>query len=123
MLVFALLVLLSVDGETPDPSSALPGPDHVPDDRAAEQLFRKGVAAYGARDFSKAIELFTAAHRITKAPQILFDLGQAYRGLGACLRARESFEEFSAAAPAGDPLLPRARQRQAELATCAAAEA
>jgi tetratricopeptide (TPR) repeat protein len=119
-LQLALLMALSAAVETPAVGPAPPVVEPAPENRGAEQLFRKGVAAYGAGDFRSAIDLFEAAYRISKAREIRFDIGQAYRSLGECRAALDNFDAFVAAAPPDDPLLPKAKARQAELATCAA---
>jgi hypothetical protein len=87
----------------------------------AERLFQEGLKAYDAREFDRAIEAFEAAHRLSALPEILFDIGMAHRALGDCPRAVRSFDAFIKAVPADDPLLPRARERRAELAPCPAA--
>jgi hypothetical protein len=80
------------------------------------------VAAYDAGDYKSAIELFTTAHRLSKAPEILFDIGQAFRALGDCHKAVENFDAFIAVAPTDDPLLAKAKMRRSELASCAGAD-
>jgi hypothetical protein len=87
----------------------------------AERLFQQGLKAYDAREFARAIESFEAAYRLAPLPEILFDIGMAQRGLGDCPRAAKAFDAFIAAVPSSDPLLPRARERRAELGSCAAA--
>ena len=87
---------------------------------AAEGLFQQAVAAYDARDYRRAIDLFTAAHKASPIPEILFDIGQAYRALGDCRSAIAAYDAFAAAAPSDHPLLPRVNARRAELRSCAA---
>jgi tetratricopeptide (TPR) repeat protein len=89
----------------------------------AEALFREGLKAYDAKQFRRAIESFEGAYRLSPLPEILFDIAMARRALGDCPRAADAFDAFIAAAPAGDPLLARARARRAELGSCAAATA
>jgi tetratricopeptide (TPR) repeat protein len=113
-----LLVVLATAGTAPPAPSPAPPPEASDN---GEALFRRGVAAYDAGDYKNAIELFTAAHRLSKAPEILFDIAQSYRALGDCRQAVEGFDAFIAAAPADDPLLAKAKVRRGELAACAGA--
>jgi len=79
------------------------------------------LKAYDAKEYARAIESFEAAHKLSRLPEILFDIAMAHRALGDCRRAAEGFEAFIAAAPTDDPLLARARARRADLGSCAAA--
>jgi tetratricopeptide (TPR) repeat protein len=114
-----LLMMLAAAGGPPASGSSEPPAPAAAD---GDALFRRGVAAYDAGDYKGAIEAFTAAHRLSKAPEILFDIGQAFRALGDCRQAAESFDAFIAAAAADDPLLAKAKARRSELASCAAAD-
>jgi hypothetical protein len=118
LLLAARVVALASDGETAAPPST-PEPHEVED---AQALFRKGVAAYDTHDYVRAIELFRHAYQSSRAPEILFDIGQAYRALGDCRQALGSFDEFIAAVAGDDPLLPRVRSLRQESAACAATE-
>ena len=115
-----LLVMLASVGDAP-PGASLAPPAEASDTNG-EVLFGRAVAAYDAGDYKNAIALFTAAHRLSKAPEILFDIGQAYRVLGDCRQAVENFDSFIAAAPADDPLLAKAKTRRGEMASCAGAD-
>jgi hypothetical protein len=77
------------------------------------------VTAYDAREFSRAIDFFKRAYELSKAPQILFDIGQSYRSLGDCHKAFDAFGAFIAVAAPDDPLVVKARARQIDLRTCA----
>lgn len=96
-------------------------PATPPGNAQAEALFKDGLEAYDAREFTRAIELFEAAYQLEPLPEILFDVAMAHRALGDCQRAAASFDGFIAAVSPGDPLLPRARARRKELETCAPA--
>jgi len=109
------LTLVLPDALTGELQPAPAAPATADEDASAESLFRQGVEAYDARDFVHAIEKFNASYRLSRAPAILFDIGQAYGGLGDCRHALESFDAFVAAAGPDDPLVARARARQAEL--------
>jgi tetratricopeptide (TPR) repeat protein len=119
MTAAATILVLMLASVGAAPAAAPLAPPIEPSDTNGEALFRRGVAAYDAGDYKNAIALFTAAHRLSGAPEILFDIGQAFRALGDCRQAVESFDAFVAAASADDPLLPKARARRSELAPCA----
>src|SRR5262245_19182303 len=61
-----------------------PGPDAL---ERARQLYVDGSAHYGAGRYDEAIQLFLEAHRLSRLPAILFNLGQAYRLKGDCKEA------------------------------------
>lgn len=122
MIAAVLGILLVAGGEPAEAPAALPAPEKG-SISGGEALFRRGVAAYDAHDYQEAITLFNAAYSVSNAPEILFDIGQAYRAMGDCRHALESFDAFVAAAPKGDPLLGKAEARQTELQSCAAAQA
>lgn len=115
-----VLMLASADETRADAPVAPPAEATEP---GGEALFRQAVAAYDASDYKRAIELFSAAHRLSKAPEILFDIAQAYRAMGDCRKAVEHFDAFIAAAPADDPLLAKAKTRRRDLAPCSVADA
>jgi tetratricopeptide (TPR) repeat protein len=121
MIGVVLAVLLVASGEPAEAPAALPAPEQG-SISGGEALFRRGVAAYDARNYQEAITLFNAAYSVSKAPEILFDIGQAYRAMGDCRRALESFDAFVAAAPSGDQLLAKAEARQNELRSCVAVQ-
>ncbi|HET6151068.1 MAG TPA: hypothetical protein VFH68_26265 [Polyangia bacterium] len=88
-------------------------------DATGEPIFRAAVSAYDVRDFARAAELFESAYRISKAPAILFDLGQAHRAQGNCRSALDAYDRFLLAAGPADPLRERVQARRAELQACA----
>jgi hypothetical protein len=103
------------DTPTDEIHAAPAAPQKSDEGATAESLFRQGVQAYDAHDYVHAIERFRASYRLSRAPAILFDIGQAYGALGDCRHALENFDAFVAAAGPDDPLVARARARQAEL--------
>ena len=112
-MIAAVLAALCLLGATEAPPPVQAGGE-------AERLFQQGLKAYDAREFTRAIAAFEAAYQLTPMPEILFDIGMAHRALGDCRLAAKSFDDFIRAAAPGDPLLSRARERRAELASCAA---
>jgi len=112
-LIAAVLAAVCLLAATAEPPPAGAGGE-------AEKLFQQGLKAYDAGEFARALEAFEAAHRLTAMPEILFDIGMTYRALGDCRRAVKAFDDFIHAVAPGDPLLARARDRRAELGSCAA---
>jgi len=112
-LIAAVLAAVCLLAATAEPPPAGPGGE-------AEKLFQQGLKAYDAGELARALEAFEAAHRLTPMPEILFDIGMTYRALGDCRRAAKAFDDFIHVGAPGDPLLARARDRRAELASCAA---
>lgn len=67
----------------------------------ARDLHRRGSAAYDLGDFDGAIAAFQAAYRLSPAPGLLFNLGQAYRAKGGigCADALRSYTAYLRALP------------------------
>jgi tetratricopeptide (TPR) repeat protein len=99
-------------------AQATPAAD-TPRAPGAEELFRRGVAAYDRHEYESASQLFQQAYRLSNAPKLLFNIGQALYALGKCDEALERFDELLARVPGGDPLVPRARARRDEMRDCA----
>ena len=62
----------------------------------ARGLMQEGARHYKNGEYEEALEKFQAAHRAFANPRILFNLGQAYRGLGRYVDSIESFQRFLA---------------------------
>src|SRR5262249_1937161 len=58
--------------------------------------FREAMADYDSGNYDRAIESFKAAHRLTRAPELLFNIAQAYRrkGPAGCKDALDFFESY-----------------------------
>jgi tetratricopeptide (TPR) repeat protein len=70
------------------------------DDKAeATRLFREAMAEYDRENYDQAIESFKAAYRLTRAPELLFNIAQAYRRKGpvGCKDALDYFESYERA--------------------------
>ncbi len=65
----------------------------------SEQLFQKGKAAFGAGNLTEALEAFTQARSLDKAPELLLNIAQCNRGLGRRAEAIAALEAFLAQAP------------------------
>jgi tetratricopeptide (TPR) repeat protein len=55
-----------------------------------------GAALYQRGEYQQALEHFLAAHATYPSPKILFNIGQAHRGLGNRADATAAFERFLA---------------------------
>jgi hypothetical protein len=117
--VLTWIALLAQVAAAPATTAAPGTPSATPANAQAEGLFKEGLKAYDAREFTRAIELFETAYQLQSLPEILFDVAMAHRALGDCQSAAASFDRFIAAVSPDDPLLPRARSRRKELETCA----
>jgi hypothetical protein len=60
----------------------------------ARALMQEGARHYSRGDYEAALEKFQAAHRAFANPRILFNMGQAYRGLGRYVESIEAFQRF-----------------------------
>ena len=91
-----------------------------PDDQARSRaLYDQGSRAYQDGDYPRAVELFTAAYELSRAPAILFNIAQAHRLGGDCEQAlvyyRRSLAEEPDAANRAE-----VEERIAEMERCAA---
>ncbi len=82
---------------------------------AAARAFWNAKQAYDAGNFAEARDQFQRAYQLTKHPDLLYDLGQAYRRMGECASARQAYEQFLRLAPSS-PLAPRATKHLGSLA-------
>jgi hypothetical protein len=70
---------------------------------AARVLGEEGFDALDAKDYPKALDLFTRAEELHHAPTLLVGRARALRGLGRLVEARESYQRALR-----DPLVPDA---------------
>jgi len=71
-------------------------------DDSAKQLYDDGLRAYDAGDYARAIESWKKSYAMSKAPLLLFDLGQAYRLSGDCDKAMTYYDDYRRAQPRPD---------------------
>lgn len=88
---------------------------HAPVARAAprdlfHQHYDRGVAAYKARDYARAITAFQAAYELRQLPRLLFNLAQAERQQGDAAAALVHYERYLRL----DPDLGPAERREVE---------
>ena len=65
----------------------------------SDELFQKGKAAFGAGNLTEALDAFTQARKIDKAPELLLNIAQCNRGLGRRAEAIAALEAFLQEAP------------------------
>ena len=65
----------------------------------SDELFQKGKAAFGAGKLTEALDAFTQARKIDKAPELLLNIAQCNRGLGRRAEAIAALEAFLQEAP------------------------
>ncbi len=88
--LLGLLGLLVLLGPL-DSASAAPS-----EDAAFREQYLRAAKLYAEKDYAAAIPALLAAYAITPAPQLLFNIGQAYRRLEKWSTARVYFEMYSA---------------------------
>ncbi len=76
-------------------AAAQPGPDDQ-----ARALYREGFDHYQRAEYQAAIDAWSEAYRLSNAPMLLFNIGQAYRLAGDCAHAMEFYDRYRSAEPA-----------------------
>src|SRR4026209_2234297 len=78
-----------------------PGADAQPagDKQKAKELYIKGNTQYNLGRWKEAIDLFTQAYEAYDNPDLLFNIGQAYRQDGNCSRAIFFYKRYLALKP------------------------
>src|SRR5262245_48046586 len=69
----------------------------------AKSMLNQGLQLLDRNDYAGALERFERAYKLVPSPKILFNLGEAYRGLGRNAEALRSFEGFLDLAPDAPP--------------------
>ncbi len=95
MLVF--LIPVSASAQPARSSPATPASE-----AEVRRLYADGAAHFDAKRYALAIESFRKAHELSGAPELLFNLGQAYRMSGptGCAEARSAYEAYLRELPA-----------------------
>lgn len=84
------------------------------DTTTAASVFWEGKRLYDEGQFDQARERFEQAYRLVHDPTLLYNIGQSYRQLGDCPKAKSAYLQFRDKAP-DSPLAARAREHLAEL--------
>lgn len=69
----------------------------------AEVHYRRGLAAYDAKNFQEAIREFQTAYKVRQLPRILLNIGQVYRKLGMASTALKFYEHYLRVEPKPKP--------------------
>jgi tetratricopeptide (TPR) repeat protein len=94
-------------------------------DQRVVQLNEQGSALYAAGDFRRAVELFIQAYAVDQDPNLLFNIGSCYEGLGdveAALEKYRAFLDAPNADPEGRPRAERAIERLMQASAAPAPE-
>ncbi len=91
----------------------------LPEASEAARLYEEGQRYFRIADYGPAIERLKAAYLKAPLPELLYDLGQAFRLKGDCAEALSFYRRFAAAAPPG-PRLERTKARIADMEQCVA---
>jgi hypothetical protein len=102
----ALVLLLVARTAAANPSNA--------DVDRARVYFERGKALYEAHDYKRAVEEYLEAYKIASFPELIFNIGQAYRLSNNDAEALKSYDLFLQQQPTG-PLADEARAHVLEL--------
>jgi tetratricopeptide (TPR) repeat protein len=116
IVVALVLTTTSLAGAQPtsEPAPVRPGDA----DKVAKAKAASAKAHFDRGDYAVAVEEYREAYRLVPSPGLLFNLGQAYRLLGACAEAVEAYREYLRLVP-DSPHLETARQNLAASEVCA----
>lgn len=87
-------------------------------EEAAKEQAARAKAAFDRGDYAVAVEAYREAYRLVPSPGLLYNLGQAYRLLGACAEAAEAYREYLRLVPES-PYRATAEQNLAAAEVCA----
>lgn len=87
-----LAVLLLAFTAHADPAP-VPGTTSEPQHRA-QDLFNKGRIQYDLGEYQRSIELFRESYALSGEPYLLYNIAQAHRLSGDCVRALEGYRQF-----------------------------
>lgn len=71
------------------------------EEREALVHYEEGIKRYNLAQYDLAIESFQAAYLRTKAPELLYNIAQAYRLKGACTPSLQFYRNYLRTAPPG----------------------
>lgn len=86
-------------------------------DPEARRLYEQALVHFKAGGFDEAIEKLQAAYLIAPAPELLYNLGQAYRRKGDCTRSLDFYRRFLESGPEANAR-ERALRHKAEMEAC-----
>ncbi len=89
------------------------------DEPEARQLSDQGLESYRRGEYDQAIDRFKEAYVLSRLPDLLYDLAQAYRRKGDCAHARSAYRSYLEFDPAAYNR-PRVEERVLEMQRCEA---
>ncbi len=84
---------------TPAASTPPAGDDKAANLKRAEELFRNGERLYTEGSYESAILAFQECYELSKEPQLLYNIGNAYERLGDFANSRRYLDQYRAFAP------------------------
>lgn len=87
-------------------------------ERAAKEKATSAKAAFDRGDYAVAVDEYREAYRLVPSPGLLYNLGQAYRLVGACAEASDAYREYLRLVPES-PYRATAEQNLAAAEVCA----
>ena len=83
------------------PAASTPpaGDDKAANLKRAEELFRNGERLYTEGSYESAILAFQECYELSKEPQLLYNIGNAYERLGDFANSRRYLDQYRAFAP------------------------
>ena len=94
-LVIAFLFVCTL----PNPTALAQKPPAEEEMEKAAKRFGEAEAFFRVQDYTKALEGYKEAYLLSKAPELLYNIGQCQRKLGRYEEAIESYKSFLAGAP------------------------
>ena len=88
-------------GASAAPAASTPAPadDRATNLKRAEELFRNGERLYTEGSYESAILAFQECYELSKEPQLLYNIGNAYERLGDFANSRRYLDQYRAFAP------------------------
>lgn len=87
-------------------------------EKLAKEKAANAKAAFDRGDYAVAVEQYREAYRLMPSPNLLYNLGQAYRLVGSCAEAAEAYREYLRLVPES-PYRETAEQNLAAAEVCA----
>jgi tetratricopeptide (TPR) repeat protein len=110
-LVGVLLLSSTVASETP----VFAQPTKEEDEKARE-MYEEAESHYAAGEYEEAAELFLKAYKLTKYPELLFDLGNCFERMGDYEQAAKYLRRYLKSDEAEDIVSVRRRIKRLEMA-------
>lgn len=95
-LLFAWLALAcAIARAQPAPEASAGAPSSAAErERLARALYEEGLTHYNLHEYDAAIAAFKGSYRLSRAPELLFDIAQEYRLKGDCPEALRFYRTY-----------------------------